>query len=166
MENQQERSLEEVVREAVEGLLQKMGFDCEIEVAREKEEEKNGEIKEVVVCNIKTEESNFLIGQYGVNLQSLQHIARILVRKQADDRANFILDVNHYRKEKNISIVTLAKNVAEQALNEKRAIVFRPMSPYERRLVHMELSKNSAVVTESIGEGEDRKVVVKPAEIV
>jgi spoIIIJ-associated protein len=162
MEQKQE-DLEEIVKETVSELLEKLGFKCEIEVTREIEEESN-EAREVVVCNIKTEESNFLIGQYGVNLQSLQHIARMLVRKKTEDRANFILDVNFYRKEKNSSIVSLAKNIAQQVVTEKRAIILRPMSPYERRLVHMELSKNTDVITESIGEGEDRKVIVKPVE--
>lgn len=163
MEQKQE-DLEEIIKETVSDLLEKLGFKCEVEVTRETEEYAEV-VREVIVCNIKTEESNFLIGQYGVNLQSLQHIARMLVRKRTEDRANFILDVNFYRKEKNSSIISLANNIAQQALSEKRAITLRPMSPYERRLVHMELSKNSDVITESIGEGEDRKVIVKPADL-
>jgi len=161
METQQD-SLEEIVKATVSELLKKLGFDCEIDVVKEMED--SDVAREIVVCNIKTEESNFLIGQYGVNLQSLQHIARMLVRKKTDDRINFILDVNFYRKEKNSSILVLANNIAQQVLQEKRTITLRPMSPYERRLVHMELSKNTNVVTESIGEGEDRKIIVKPAE--
>jgi len=160
MEKQQ-GSLEEIIKETVEELLDKMGFSYEVSVVRE-----DGEEKENLICNIKTEESSFLIGQYGVNLQSLQHIARVLVGKKTDERTNFILDVNYYRREKNSSIITLAKNIAAQVISEKRTIVLRPMSPYERRLVHMELSKNPNVVTESIGEGEDRKVVVNPAQTI
>jgi len=60
----------------------------------------------------------------------------------------------------------MAKNSAQQALNEKRVVVLRPMSSYERRLVHMELSKNIEVITESIGEGEDRRIVIKPANTI
>ena len=152
---------EETIKKLVTELLEKMGFACEITFEKEGEED-NGD----VICNIKTEESNFLIGQYGTNLQALQHIARVLVRKMTDERVNFTLDVNDYKKNKNTSIIALARNSAEQALQEKRAIVLRPMSPYERRLVHMELSKNSEIITESIGEGEDRKIVIKPTDIV
>jgi len=160
MEKQQE-GLDEIIKTTVDELLNKMGFSTEVSVSREEEDE-----KENLVCNIKTDESSFLIGQYGVNLQSLQHIARVLVRRKTDDRANFVLDVNFYRKEKNSSIINLAKDIASQVLNEKRAVVLRPMSPYERRLVHMELSKNPDVITESVGEGEERKVVVKPANTI
>ncbi|MDP1833838.1 MAG: R3H domain-containing nucleic acid-binding protein [Candidatus Moranbacteria bacterium] len=159
-------NLDEIIKSSVAELLDKMGFSCEIEMSHETEEGEDGIVRENIICNIKTEESNFLIGQYGVNLQSLQHIARILIRKKTDERIHFIVDVNFYRKEKSFSIVTLAKNTAQQAVQEKRAIVLRPMSPYERRLVHMELSKNADVITESIGEGDDRKVVIKPAETV
>ncbi len=158
----EEVKLEDLIREVVADLLLKMGFSCEIEIIKEQELERD---KENIICNIKTEESNFLIGQYGVNLQSLQHIARILVRRKTEERTNFILDVNSYRKEKNSSIVLLAKNIADQVVREQRTVALRPMSPYERRLVHMELSKNTAVVTESIGDGEERKIMVKPADL-
>lgn len=159
MEN---RELEQAIKETVEGLVEKMGFEAEIVIEKTDGEEEAGSI----VCNVKTKESNFLIGQYGVNLQSLQHIARVMVRRKTNERANFILDVNLYRREKNDSIIKMAKDLARQAANEKRAVVLRPMSPYERRVVHLELSKVEEVRTESIGEGEDRRVVIKPADMV
>ncbi|MFA6973940.1 MAG: R3H domain-containing nucleic acid-binding protein [Parcubacteria group bacterium] len=153
---------EEVIREVVEGLVKQMGFTAEVEIKKAETEEE----KETIVCNIKTEESNFLIGQYGVNLQSLQHIARILVRKKIEDPVNFVVDVNSYRQEKNSSIEKIAREMAEQAVREQRAVIMRPMSPYERRLVHLELSKNTQIKTESVGEGEERKVVIKPADLI
>lgn len=149
----------EIIRETLAELLKKMGFEPVIEIDENEESEQNG-----AVFNITTQdESNFLIGQYGANLQAIQHIARLLVRKKIDEKTKFIVDVNSYRKQKNLSIMEMAKETAQQALSEKRAIVMKPMSNYERRLVHLELSKNDQVITESIGEGETRKVVVKPA---
>ena len=56
----------------------------------------------------------------------------------------------------------LAQSLARQAITEKRPVVLRPMSAYERRVVHVTLAENSQIKTESIGEGEDRKVVIKP----
>ena len=154
-----EKEIKKIIKETVAELVSKMGFESVVEI-----KEKSGETEETIVCNIKTADSNFLIGQYGVNLQSLQHIARLLVRKLTEERINFTVDVNSYREEKNTSIEKMAEDLAEQAVREKRAVVMRPMSPYERRLVHMVLSKNSQIKTESIGEGEDRKVVIKPAD--
>jgi spoIIIJ-associated protein len=152
---------EKEIKEAMEMLLEKTGFSGSVEVKKYLAED-----RETVECNIQTEESNFLIGQYGVNLQALQHISRVVLRKLLSEKINFLLDVNSYRKEKNSSIERMARDFAEQALSEKRAVIMRPMTPYERRIVHMELCKNTQVKTESIGEGEDRKVVVKPADML
>lgn len=149
----------EIIKSAVQELVEKMGFSPAVEIIESgKQEEEN------VVCNVTIgEDSHILIGQYGVNLQALQHIARLLVRKKTDEKVKFVLDINNYRQEKNKSVTDLARQAAEQALQEGRAVVMRPMSAYERRLVHMELAGNTNVVTESIGEEESRKVVVKPA---
>lgn len=164
MENQVEKKSEEmIIKDSVQGLAEKMGIPSEIDIDKPEDGEEEGV---GFMVNIKTTESNYLIGQYGVNLQALQHLARIIVRKKFDIKTNFTLDVNFYRKEKNQSISILAKNMAEQAVLEKRAVVLRPMSPYERRLVHMELAKNDQIKTESIGEGENRRVVIKPADLI
>jgi len=154
------KKLEEVLQETIEGLMEKMAISCEIEIKKVKQEGQEDDL----ICNIKTEDSNYLIGQYGVNLQALQHIARVIVRKKTESRSNFILDVNSYRQEKNQSVVSLAKATAEKVMAEGKEIVLRPMSAYERRLVHMELLKEEKVKTESIGEGEDRRVVIKIVE--
>jgi len=152
--------VEKEVLAIVEELIGKMGFAATVGI-------KNGEEegKDVIICDIKTEDSNFLIGQYGLNLQSLQHIVRVMMRKRIEEPVNFILDVNSYRQEKNESIVRLAKNLAEEAISGKKEIVMRPMTAYERRIVHMELSKNDQIKTESIGEGESRRIVVRSVEI-
>lgn len=158
-ENDFSQKQKEEIKKIVSELISRMGFLASVSV---KESEEDG----AIVCDVNTEESNFLIGQYGLNLQSLQHIARVLVRKNAPVRANFILDVNYYRQEKNDSLIKLARSFSEQALSEKRAVVMRPMTPYERRVVHLELSKDDRIKTESIGEGDDRRVVIKPVELI
>ena len=158
MEELKTDKIKVLIRETIE----KMGFSCqEIEI-----DQQNNQEEEMFVFNIKTPDSSFLIGQYGTNLQSLQHIIRILVREKLEERTRFILDINSYRKEKNETVVLLAKGLAEQSIREKRAIIMHPMSPYERRLVHMEFSGNDQVKTESIGEGEERKIVIKPLNLV
>ncbi|MFH0969719.1 MAG: R3H domain-containing nucleic acid-binding protein [Patescibacteria group bacterium] len=155
MEEKSIKTVEETVKE----LMDKAGFPCEIESKKNDSEEQSG-----IICNIKTsEDSNLLIGQYGINLQAFQHIARLIIRKKlSDEKVNFTLDVNSYRDQKNQSVIEQAKEAAQQAMNKGRVIIMKPMSAYERRLVHMELSKNEKVSTESVGEGENRKILVKP----
>jgi spoIIIJ-associated protein len=114
------------------------------------------------VINIETSESNLLIGQYGVTLAALQHILRLLVRRQIEERFRFLVDVNHYLQTKTDSLAEFAAESARQVIRDKKPVVLRPMSAYERRLVHLELAGNENVKTESIGDGEDRKVVIRP----
>lgn len=163
METMENSSFETVVSQAAKEVLEKMGFEAEIEISKEGIEDDQ---ENKVVCNIKTEDSSFLIGQHGVNLDSLQHIIRLLVRKRSQEKVSFIVDVNSYRQERNSSIVDLAKSLAAQAVAEKRSVALRPMSSYERRIVHMELANNDQVETESVGEGEDRKIIIKPLSLI
>lgn len=154
-----EEKILKIIQETVKELMEKAGFSCEVEAKEFDQDDQEG-----VLCNIKNEtDSNLLIGQFGINLQSFQHIARLIVRKKISDKVNFILDVNSYREQKNQSIIQQASDAAEQAVSEGRVIIMKPMSAYERRLVHLELSKNEKVKTESVGEGENRKILVKPA---
>ncbi|MFA5777846.1 MAG: R3H domain-containing nucleic acid-binding protein [Parcubacteria group bacterium] len=158
-----EEKSKKIIKEAIRELMEKAGFLSEIEL-----KESNSENKDGIICNIKTtEDSNLLIGQYGVNLQAFQHIARLAIRKKlSDEKVNFTLDVNSYRDQKNQSIIEHAKETAKLAISEGRVIIMKPMSAYERRLVHMELSQNEKVATESVGEGENRKILVKPVNLI
>ena len=159
----------ESIKSSIEELAKKMSFDATVEVREDatecgSEEEESSDRRKSFVCNIIAgDDSNFLIGQHGVNLQALQHIARLIIRKKIEEKISLFVDVNSYREQKNQSIIELARDAARQAIEEKRVMIMKPMSAYERRLVHLELSKNEQVVTESIGEGESRKVVVKPS---
>jgi len=150
-----EKETEKIIIEKIKEVLEKMTFkDVSIEVLSGKED--------VFVFNVKTEESSFLIGQYGVNLQALQHVVRVVCKNSLPEKTNFILDINSYRQEKNNSIEIMAREAAEEAIQEKKEVVLRPMTPYERRVVHLELSQNSQIKTESIGEGEGRRIVIRP----
>jgi len=81
---------------------------------------------------------------------------------ETEEKLKFSVDVNDYNKSKVGSLEDLAKNMAQQAINDKRPAVLRPMTAYERRIIHLALAENDEVQTESIGEGDERKVVVKP----
>lgn len=119
------------------------------------------------ILHTSEEDSRFLIGQYGNNLQALQHILRMIVGKTTKNPMDSVLliDINDYRRKKEQSVIDLARMVAREAEKEGKSVTLRPMSAYERRLVHMELSKEKNVTTESIGEGDTRRIVVRPINI-
>lgn len=149
-----------VIKKTIEDLLEKMGFAATITISNSQDDEN-------IFCNIETDsDSNFLIGQHGTNLQALQHLSRLIVRKHVPEKVRFTLDINSYRQQKNQSVVEQARQAAKDALSQGRAVSLPPMSTYERRIVHLELSKDASVTTESVGEGEGRKIVVKPASLI
>ena len=148
----------EMLKDLIRETLEKMTFaDFTIDAR-----EGSSADGESIVFNIGSSESDLLIGQYGVNLQALQHILRAMARKKTEELLRFSVDVNNYHQEKIRSLEELAKSAAKQVAAEKRPIVLRPMSPYERRIIHLTLSVSDQVKTESIGDEEERKVVIKP----
>jgi len=144
----------EILKKTITELLEKMNFKGEVFVEESKQDD--------TVVNIQTQEASFLIGQSGANLDALQHVARVLANKKSEQPPQFILDVNSYKKQRVDALKELAKNVAEQILVEKVAITLRPMSAFDRRVVHLALFENDQIKTESIGQEPERRVIVKP----
>jgi len=154
--NSQEK--EELLKKITTELLQKMTIeDVKMVVEGKGDEEGEG-----FIINVETSESNLLIGQYGATLAALQHVLRLMVRRETEDKFKFLVDVNHYLQAKTETLAGIARDSARQAISERKPVILRPMSAYERRLVHVELAGNENIKTESIGEGDDRKVVIKP----
>ena len=147
-----------IIKDLISETLKKMTFE-DFEINERTETGLNGES---VAFNIKARESDLLIGQYGINLRALQHLLRAMARKKIEDKISFSVDINNYYQQKIDSLAQIAKSAARQAIETKRPAVLRPMGAYERRIVHMTLAENTEVKTESIGEGEERKVVIKP----
>lgn len=90
-----------------------------------------------------------------------ERIANLLAKKYGIEE-NIFVDINNYRKERENLIVELAKAAARKVLLTKEEVKLPAMNAYERRLVHMELSTRPDVKSESLGEGPERHVIVKP----
>jgi len=92
-------------------------------------------------------------------LPALDHILNLILRKDADQL--YIIDLNHYRKERERIIIDLARAAAHKAMLTKSDVELPPMNSYERRLVHMEITTHPELKTESIGIGKDRRTFIK-----
>ena len=149
-----------LIKETTEDILKKMGFDVKIIVSDAILSDNN---QNNLTVEIESPDSKFIIGKKGATLMALQHIIKLLVRAKSEKIVNFVIDVNGYRQQHENYIKELANEIAQEVIINGRAATLEPMNGYERRLVHLELEKNSDVKTESIGEGENRKVVVSPA---
>jgi len=148
---------QEIIKETVVELLQKLGFEASVEVTGEQG------TPNIFFCMARVEkDQNFLNGQYGTNLAAVQHLVRVMLRKKIEERVNIVVDVNDYFLEKRTVLEKEAEKAAFEALENNISVALRPMLPYERKVVHSFLAKNPNVSTESVGRGEERKVMVSP----
>jgi len=137
--------------EKIENILKLMGFQ-EFKVTIDEEHHK-------MAISINDE---LIHNQTAVFLIAFDHVVNLLLRKE--DKPSYIVDVNHYRKERERLIAELARAAAKKAIITKTEVRLPPMNAYERRLVHMEITTHPDLTTESIGEGKDRCVVIKKVE--
>jgi spoIIIJ-associated protein len=93
-------------------------------------------------------------------MTDLEHVVKIIAKKHHIEKVN--VDVNNYKKERERLLTELAKAAARKVLAEKKEIALPAMNAYERRIVHVELATRPDVKTESIGEGSERHIVVRP----
>lgn len=111
------------------------------------------------------EDPKTLIGERGQTLFEIQHLLRTMLRKKLQqDPPHVFLDINDYRKSKEEYLRDTARQAADEAVLLSKPRELGAMSAAERRIVHMELAQRSDVTSESIGEGEERRVVIKPRE--
>ncbi len=103
-----------------------------------------------------------LIGPQGAHLESLQHIVRCVLRRHLDATTHISVDVNGYRSRREKSLLGLAEEVARKAQKTGRPITLDPMNALDRRTIHTALALHKEVSTESMGDGRDRRVVVRP----
>ena len=163
---------QKVVTETITEILDVMGLGAEIE--EEKIENIGSGMEEIFTVNLSTEQPNLLIGQYGSNLQSLQHLVGIVVRRKMledentedgnENEIRFNIDVNSYKKQKKESLIKLAETMADQVSYSKNSVALRPMSSYERKIIHMEISDKKNLATESTGDDLMRRVIIKYVE--
>jgi spoIIIJ-associated protein len=152
----------EIAKGVLTDLLIKMGFNSKIEVILpETEFNEEGE-SNPVVYNIVGDDVGMLIGRRGQTLDALQYLVRLITSKQSNSKTSIMIDVEKYKQHRYEDLRVLALNIAKQVKASKTSFRLEPMPAFERRIIHLALANNPDVITESIGEGEFRKVVVIP----
>jgi len=114
------------------------------------------------VFDVDGDDLGILIGRRGQTLLSLQYLFNLIVSKQTNHRVAFGVDVDGYRRRREEALVGLARRMAARVRGTGRSVTLEPMPPNERRIVHLALADDPAVMTVSIGEGEARKVAITP----
>jgi len=148
-----------VGRETLQELLERMRVKATVSVYRAQAAD-----NEVApwVLQIEGPDLGALIGKRGETLAALQYITRLIASRELQRRANIIVDVEGYKVRREKQLRRLAQRMADQAVQLGRTVALEPMPPYERRVVHLALRDHPQVTTQSIGEGDRRKVTIIP----
>jgi spoIIIJ-associated protein len=157
----EDQSAAQAASEILVDLLRLMDIRASVESSLGYELADEGESPPIVL-NISGGDLGILIGRRGETLRALQYLVRLMVSHRLKHWTNLIVDVENYLVRRKRSLEGLALRVADEVARTGRAQALEPMTPYERRLVHIALRNHKEVATQSVGEGERRKVTVFP----
>ncbi len=149
-----------VSHNTVTELLQHMGLKAEVQ-ARWGEVSTPTGIRPLLV-DIHGKDLSILIGRRGETLTALQYITRLIVGKQLRKPVAVVIDIEGYRARREKQLRRLAQRLAQQTVERGRTMSLEPMPANERRIIHIELRDHPQVYTESVGEGDKRKVTIIP----
>lgn len=149
--------LKDVVKESARNFLQQVIKAMKLDVKFDIEED-----EDTIKFNLYGKNVGLLIGHRGETLDSLQYLVNIVASKyrEYDRYRRIILDAENYRKRREETLIRLAKKLAKQVMETKESVELEPMSPNERRIIHMALQDHPYVETYSEGEEPNRRVII------
>ncbi len=115
-----------------------------------------------LILDITGDDLAVLIGRHGKTLDALQFLVSAITVRTIGYRYPVVVDVEGYKGRQREKLESIARNAANKAARQNRNVKLRPMTPYERRIVHIALRDDERVDTASEGEGSARHVVVIP----
>ena len=115
-----------------------------------------------LILDITGDDLAILIGRHGRTLDALQFVVSAITVRSMGFRYPVIVDVEGYKSRQREKLESIARSTANKAASQHRSVKMRPMTPYERRIVHIALRDDDRVDTASAGEGSARHVVVVP----
>ena len=113
-----------------------------------------------IVININGETCGTLIGYRGETLNALQNIVSSIANKNVKERIKVSLDIENYKEKREKTLEELAEKVSKTVLKTGKNITLEPMNAYERKIIHSKLQDSNKIETHSIGEGDNRRVVI------
>lgn len=146
--------MEAKVSEILENILGLLALEGSFEVVEGPEE---------VTVTIEPNDPGRLIGFRGETLDALQLLVNQILSKQSPDEfKRVVVDVAGWRKNKEADLERRARNWAEEVIESQSPMELDPMPSWQRRIVHMIVSEIDGVESESMGEGKERHLVIRP----
>lgn len=147
-----------IAKQVLETLLRGMGIRSQVVIHRDVEGEEGPDF----VLDIVGADLGILIGRRGETLRDLEYLARLIVASKTHSNERFMVDVEGYRARRERVLRELAKRMADRVRQNRQPITLEAMPPNERRIVHITLREHPNVKTQSIGEGDRRRVMILP----
>ena len=156
-----DKEIKKFVKEELETLCSLLEVDCEKGFDIEEGDEED---TTYIKIDFNGDDLGYMIGNHGRHLDSLQYILQLMVGRLVDQDPQYrvLVDVGGYRKDRDAKIEDLALQKADDVRILGEEMEMEPMSTADRRVVHMALAQFQDIETESVGEGRDRRVVIKP----
>jgi spoIIIJ-associated protein len=142
---------EAIIKVFVSTVLEKMGVAVNVEVERQDTD---------IIVNLDGDDAGMIIGKFGQTLDNLQYLSNIVLAKSTRDKLKVTVNVGDYRTRREESLRRMAKAMAGKVLKSRKSITLAPMSPQDRRIIHIALSTFKNVATTSEGVGHNRRVVI------
>jgi spoIIIJ-associated protein len=155
------KDVSEVARDVLEKVLDLMGVSASVTPLGEF---LGAAATGSITLNVEGDDLGILIGRRGQTLSCLQYMVRLIVGHQTEAWLPIIIDVEGYKQRRCNALQDLALRMAEQVKQRGEPFTMEPMSAFDRRIIHLALADNPDVITESSGEGEARRVVIRPKE--
>ncbi len=160
--NEKDLAAAQTGRELLLGMLERMSLRANVEIVQQSDAEADEDDERSLVLNVVGDDLGVLIGRQNETLSALEFITRLMTNQQTHTRTGFVVDVNGHRAKRAESLRKLALRMADQTVQTGRTVAMEPMPPAERRIVHLALRDHPAVTTQSVGEGDRRKVTIVP----
>lgn len=151
-----ESELIDKAREFLEGVLDRMGIEADIDVS---------EVDDRTVLDVQCDDVDRVIGRRGQVVDALQHlVSKVVAKHRGQARSKpIVVDAGGYRDAHIERLQGLAERMREKALSSGGEVSLSPMTAHDRRIVHMHLAELGSVSTRSEGEGDDRHIIVVPS---
>ena len=142
---------ERVVFDFIQTVLGKMDIDVHADVARNGDE---------ISVYLDGEDAGMVIGKFGQTLDSMQYLSNVILGKISKENLKVVVNVGDYRARREESLSRMARAMAGKVIKTRKSITLAPMSPQDRRIIHIALSNYRNVATGSEGVGPNRRIVI------
>jgi len=142
------------VKAFVEQVVEAMGLDVAVEVS----DLEDGSVR----VDVQGEEGELLLRRKGEGLDALQHLVNSAYRRDVGRDQRIVIDAMNFRQGKDIELQQMAKFLIEKVKSTKTPQELGPLNSYARRVVHMEVSLDPEVTSESQGDGQMKTVIIAP----